>query len=67
MDSRLRSIAKSVSWRVIATFTTIIIVYVLTGKLALALLAGGLEVVIKLIIFYFHERVWNTVKFGVKK
>ena len=63
-DKHVRSIAKSISWRVIATCTTMILVFVFTGKLALAASIGFFEVIIKLTIYYAHERAWANVTWG---
>lgn len=55
------SVLKTISWRIIGTIDTMIISYVLTGKLDVALSIGGIEVVSKMILYYLHERAW--VKF----
>ena len=60
-----RSIAKSLTWRVLATLTTIIIVYILTGDLAIAGAVGAIEVLAKIIIYYLHDRAWNSIAWGV--
>ncbi len=65
-ETPIRSIAKSVTWRVLATFTTIILVYLFTGKIGLSLAVGVLEVIVKLIIYYFHERAWVKIRWGLK-
>ena len=59
-----RSVIKAVSWRVLATLTTMTIVFVITGKLTLMLAVGGLDVLIKMLLYFFHERVWNRIKWG---
>ncbi|NCG05115.1 MAG: DUF2061 domain-containing protein [Bacteroidetes bacterium] len=61
-----RSLLKSVSWRIIGTIDTIIISYLITGKLAFALSIGGIELVTKMILYVAHERVWNKIKWGRK-
>ena len=66
-DTHHRSILKALSWRLWATITTTIIVFVLTGKIALALGAAGIEVITKLILYYFHERIWSCVGVGKNK
>ena len=63
-EQHTRSIAKSISWRVIASLTTMILVFVFTGKLALAAGIGFFEVIIKLTVYYAHERAWNHVHWG---
>lgn len=52
------SLFKTVSWRIIGTIDTMGISYLLTGKLDVALSIGGIEVVSKMILYYFHERAW---------
>ena len=46
------SVLKTISWRIIGTIDTMIISYVLTGKLDIALSIGGIEVVSKMILYY---------------
>lgn len=61
MDSKKKSIIKSLSWRITASLTTLVIVYFLSGELRLAGAVMGIEVVLKMIIYYFHERAWAKV------
>ena len=63
-ESRLRSILKAASWRVLATLTTIMIAYAITGKIDDALKIGAVEVVVKMAIYYFHERAWARLPLG---
>jgi uncharacterized membrane protein len=64
MERPARSLLKSVSWRIVATLTTVFLVYVFGKDLALATLVGITELVLKTIIYYVHERVWNLTNFG---
>jgi len=67
MIERRRHILKAVTWRVIATLTTILLAWLFTNEIELALKFGAAEVVIKLLVYYFHERAWyKWIKFGVK-
>ena len=63
-ESRLRSILKAASWRVLATLTTIVIAYAITEKIDDALRIGAVEVVAKMAIYYFHERAWTRLPLG---
>jgi len=63
-DSKLRTIIKTVSWRITATTTTVIIVYIFTGQIDTAIEVGLLEMVAKMLIYYLHERGWDNLKFG---
>lgn len=60
-ETRLRSMVKGATWRVLATLTTVILVLIFTGKIVLSLEIGALEVIAKLLLYYTHERVWNLV------
>lgn len=63
-DSRLRSVVKGLLWRGLATLATITLVYAFTRELALSFEVGAVEVVVKLILYYGHERAWNCVSWG---
>lgn len=63
-EKPLRSIAKTVSWRIVGTMDTIGISWFLTGKIQTALAIGGVELVTKMILYFGHERVWNAINFG---
>jgi uncharacterized membrane protein len=63
-DNRIRSIVKTISWRATATITTIVMVFLFTGSIALSVGIGATEVVVKLIIYYLHERLWNMTNWG---
>jgi len=60
-ESRVRSLAKALSWRIVATLTTSIIAYIVTGRLDTAVAIGSIEFVLKFFIYYFHERTWATI------
>ena len=63
-ESRGRTVVKSLSWRILASATTVLIVLALTGELDIAIAIGGVEIVAKLLIFYVHERAWQKVRWG---
>lgn len=59
-----RSVVKTISWRTLGTLDTIIISYFITGSLGMAASIGSIELVTKMILYYFHERAWNKINFG---
>lgn len=59
MDSKLKSLYKTISWRITATVTTIVIAYLILGDITPALAIGGIEFFAKMIIYYYHERAWT--------
>ena len=65
METRKRSIIKAFSFRAVATATTVILVVLFTGNLAMAGAIGVLDIFSKLLIYYFHERAWNKISWGI--
>lgn len=63
-ESQLRSVLKAVTYRITGTLTTAAIVFTVTGEAALALAVGGIEPVVKLVVYYVHERLWQRVPRG---
>ncbi len=66
-ETNKRSIVKGVSWRIVATTTTILIVYFFFGRLDLAVAAGVIETVLKIVLYWAHERLWMKIRWGKKK
>lgn len=64
IDTHKRTIAKTITWRVIATTTTIAVIYMWTGDAAKAFGAGLVANAFKTIFYYIHERLWNRTHFG---
>ncbi|CAM1335218.1 DUF2061 domain-containing protein [Tenacibaculum aestuariivivum] len=63
-ENPIRSVVKSISWRIIGTIDTVIISWLITGELSLAFSIGSIELVTKMVLYFFHERVWNKIKWG---
>jgi uncharacterized membrane protein len=64
VESHRRSIAKALSWRLLGMVFTAIVVLMVTGRLSFAATIGVADFVVKLGVYYVHERVWNRVRFG---
>ena len=60
-DTHLRSLLKGLTWRMLATFTTVVIAWIVVGDVTVALEIGAIEVVAKVAIYYLHERVWEWI------
>ena len=66
--SAKRHLAKTLTWRVVATTDTFVLAWLITGKIDWAGMIAGFEVATKMILYYYHERVWYKYsKFGVNK
>jgi uncharacterized membrane protein len=59
-DSNAKSLLKAISWRIVGTVDTIVISFIITGELVMAVSIGSVEVVSKVILYYLHERVWEN-------
>jgi len=63
-ESHLRSLIKGISWRIVATTDTIVVVLLVTCisdncSIDDAIKIGFIEFFIKYIVYYFHERFWQ--------
>lgn len=67
MESHKRSLAKSLSWRFVATLITACVAYWITGEATFAVEIGLLDTSIKFFVYYAHERAWLRVKYGQPK
>jgi uncharacterized membrane protein len=63
-ETRKRSIAKSIVWRVICIIVSILTSYALTARWDIAVAIGSVYNIITMILYYFHERIWNSIKWG---
>lgn len=63
-DKISRSVWKTTSWRIIATIDTVIISYLITGSIKIAASIGSIEVITKIILYYYHERAWDKISLG---
>jgi uncharacterized membrane protein len=62
---RLRSFAKTLTWRTVATLDTFVISYFITGSVAWAGSIAGIEVATKVVFYYLHERLWESSSWGL--
>lgn len=63
-ESRLRSVLKALSWRIVATTTIIFIAFFTTGDIQMAFEIGFIEFFIKFALYYLHERAWQLAPRG---
>jgi len=67
MESHLRSILKGITWRLGGTTVTFVVAWLITGNINIAAKIGVIETVMKIGVFYIHERVWNRINIGKEK
>ena len=61
VDTQKKTIIKTITWRILASLTTFIIAWILTGDLLIGVSIGSIEAIAKIFLYYFHERIWNTI------
>jgi uncharacterized membrane protein len=64
MDTHKRSIYKTITWRIIATVTTVVVIYIWTKSWSISLISGIVANLIKTVFYYIHERLWNRTDYG---
>ncbi len=65
LESRKRHIAKTLTWRFIGTIDTMILAWIISGNPLTGLKIGLAEVITKMVFYYFHERAWYKINFGL--
>ncbi len=64
METHARSIAKTISYRLLGSTITALLCFAVSGRVMMSLGAGGADLVIKLWLYFLHERIWNHIDFG---
>ena len=67
VETKTRSLLKAISWRTIASITTALIAYAFGVPYKAIGLIFFADIVIKFVLYFFHERVWGLLRFGIKK
>ena len=60
-DTKKRTIAKTITWRITASLTTFLIAWILTGDILVGASIGSIEAIAKIFLYYFHERIWTNI------
>jgi uncharacterized membrane protein len=63
-ETRRRSVVKALSWRTIAGLITAGVALTMTGELKFAAQIGIIDTLVKVLIYFFHERAWNKINYG---
>ncbi|WFL78288.1 DUF2061 domain-containing protein [Altererythrobacter arenosus] len=64
-ETMRRTSIKTGLWRFIASLDTFALAWFFTGSVATAASIGGLEIFTKLVLYFFHERIWARLPFGL--
>jgi len=67
MDSNARSIVKAISYRLLGSISTGLIVLIFSGDIKISAGVGALDMFVKIGLYFLHERIWNYIPFGRQK
>ncbi len=67
METKRRSFYKTISWRIVATVTTLVVSYILTGDTTKSLGIASVDTMLKFVFYFFHERAWTRVDWGQRQ
>jgi adenylylsulfate kinase len=66
-ETHARSVAKALSWRILGTIATTLLVFLFTRRVVVSLAVGGFEFVSKIGLFWLHERIWDRLHYGKRE
>ena len=64
-NAKKRHVLKTITWRILATLTTTIIAWIISGDPTTGLTIGGIEFFVKMPVYYIHERLWYRSNFDL--
>ena len=64
--TKTRSFVKALSYRIWGTLSSVAVAYVITKNASLSITIAFWETVVKVFIYYAHERGWNMIQWGRK-
>jgi uncharacterized membrane protein len=67
MESNARSIAKALTYRVLGSLSTGGLVFLYTGSWTASAGASAADAVVKIVLYFLHERLWNYIPYGRPK
>ena len=68
MIQKKRHIAKTITYRLWSSTMSLLVIKFITGSWQIGALFSSMELIIKPLSYYFHERIWyKWIKYGVKK
>ena len=58
-ESTIRSVAKTISWRITGSSATFLISYMVSGNFDIARTIAMAQLTVNTVLYYIHERLWN--------
>ena len=67
IDGKKRTLAKAISWRIVAFIVLCLVSWALLGSITAATTISAAYSVVQVFIYFQHERLWNYIKWGKTK
>lgn len=65
--SNKRHLLKTITWRIVGTLDTMLLAWLITGNAFMGLKIGLAELITKMVLYYFHERLWYKYNYGLEQ
>jgi len=66
-EQHSRSLVKAVSWRALGSIDTFVLSWLFTSSARAAGAIASTEVLTKIFLYYFHERIWSAIRWGADR
>ena len=66
-EQHSRSLVKAVSWRALGSIDTFLLSWLFTSSAKAAGAIASTEVLTKIFLYYFHERIWSAIRWGADR
>ena len=63
-DMPVRSLAKTLTWRITGSASTFTIAYLVTGSFGISSLVAVIQMCVNTVLYWLHERAWARVLWG---
>lgn len=60
-----RNISKTISWQIVGALDTLLLSWLVSEKFSLGVKIGLIELAVKMVVYYYHEKAWQQFKFGL--
>ena len=63
-ESNVRSIIKTITWRLTGSGATLLISYLISHNFAMSSTIALTQLLANTVLYYVHERIWNRFRWG---
>lgn len=64
-ETTSRSLAKTITWRIVGSSAVLCISFVLTGSITTASTIALTQLIVNTLLYFIHERIWNKITWGI--